>query len=313
MRPDYPDRMSVFARMRFVGTMLVAAGASGGAFAVTEPPPDPVRLGLYEWMGTAPIVISAEILVDDGKFVQAVSRTTIKGGLAEGTVVLVDLKRVNRDREVGVRPLDLAKGHAYLLLLKPSGRDPKDPHPLFDLVRGLTGARELPAEGAAAVVDAAIRLAKIQERKNDALLWASVQDLLDDPNPVLVDAALELVIKFRRESADLIPVVAPLLESPRPDIRRRAVLLVGRVLAKPGTESLPERGAMIGELTGRARRDDDAEVRQTATAALAILPDAGIDETLRTIGQDDPDQNVRFEAEKALYERKQNAALRRSD
>jgi HEAT repeat protein len=174
-------------------------------------------------------------------------------------------------------------------------------------------ARELPAEGAGAVVDAASRLARIQERKNDTILWSSIQELLDDPNPVLVDAALELVIKFRRESVELLPAASPLLASPRPDIRRRAALIIGRVLAKPDTASLPERGALIGELTSRARRDDDPAVRQTATAALALLPDMGIDETLRTIGQDDPDQNVRFEAEKALYERKQSAALRRSD
>lgn len=313
MRRDYAGRVSAFVRSRVAVAVLIAAWASGVALAVTEPPPDPIRLGLYEWMGTAPIVVAADVVTDDGKYVQAITRTPIKGGLVAGDTVLIDLRRVNRDREVGVRPLDLAKGHAYLLLLGPSGRGAKEPHPVYDLVRGLAGARELPTEGAAAVVDAASRLARIQERKNDAILWSSVRELLDDPNPVLVDAALELVVKFRRESADLVPVVTPLLESPRPDIRRRAVLIVGRILTKPGTDSLPERGSLIGEMTGRARRDEDPTVRQTATAALAVLPDAGIDETLRTIGQDDPDQNVRFEAEKALYERKENAALRRSD
>jgi hypothetical protein len=43
------------------------------------------------------------------------------------------------------------------------------------------------------------------------------------------------------------------------------------------------------------------------------LPDAGIDETLRAIARDDPDQDVRFEAEKSLFERSQTAAHERSD
>jgi hypothetical protein len=283
------------------------------ARAVTEPPPDPVRLGLYEWMGTAPIVVAAAIVTDDGKFVEAMSQSTVKGGLPAGAIVLVDLRKANSDREVGVRALDLAKGRQYLLLLKPSSRSTKRPHPLFDLVRGIGGARELPAEGSAAFVDAATRLAQIQERKSDELLWKSIPGFLEDPNPVLVDASLELVVKFRRESVAWLPILAPLLESPRPDVRRRATIVIGRILLRTGAEAVPERGSLVGELIGRARRDDDPEVRRAATAALAALPDPGIDETLRTISQDDSDQDVRFEAEKALFERKQRASLGRSD
>jgi len=272
--------------------------------AVTEPPPEPIRLGLFEWMATAPIVVAADVLADDGKFVQALTRAPIKGGVPAGTVVLVDLKKANRDRAVGTRSLDLAKGHAYLLLLQASSRARKEPDPVYDLVRGMAGARELPQETSSAVIGAAARLAEIQERKNDALLWSTVPDLLEDPNPVLVDAALELVIKFRRETSALLPVVEPLLESPRPDVRQRAVLVVGRILRKDDKSEIPERSVIVAEITGRARRDDDVLVRKTATAAIAALSDPGIDETLRTISRDDPDQDVRFEAEKALYERK---------
>jgi HEAT repeat protein len=104
-----------------------------------------------------------------------------------------------------------------------------------------------------------------------------------------------------------------LLEHPRPDVRRRAAVVMGRVLQRSDSTDAPERRDVIAEVTGRARRDDDVTVRRAATAALASLPDAGINETLRAIARDDPDQNVRFEAEKAVFERSTAGAHKRSD
>ena len=291
----------------------IVAIAGGAARAVTEPPPDPIHLGLYEWMGTSPIVIVADVVADDGKFVQVVTRTSVKGTLDAESIALVDLRQANRDRAEGVAKLDLAKGRAYALLLKRSARGANEPFPVFDLVRGVGGAKALPPEGGAATVDALVRLAAVQEKNSDDALWATLPDFLQDENPVLVDAALELYVKFRRESVALVPIVMPLLEHPRPDVRRRASLLLGRVLVRAGGASLPERSEAIAELTGRARRDDDAAVRREAVKALAGLPDPGIDETLRTIAHDDPDQDVRFEAAKAIFERSQAAARARSD
>jgi len=291
----------------------LASSAAGVSQAVSEPPPDPVRWGLYEWMAVAPIVIAADVLADDGKFVVAVARTTVKGQFSAGAAFEVDLRQTNRDREAGSPALDLSKGKAYLLLLKASSRGKNEPHPVFALERGVRGAIELPAEGSAATIDAAVRLAEVQERKSDEFLWASLPEFLQDPNPVLVDAVLELYVKFRRESAAMAGLLEPLLEHPRPDFRRRAALLLGRVLSRDASASLPERPAVISALTGRARRDDDATVRREATAALAALRDAGVDETLRAIARDDPDQDVRFEAEKSVFERREAAAAKRSD
>ncbi len=293
--------------------LCVGAFAGLAAFAVTEPPPQPVSLGLYEWMATAPIVIAADIVADDLKFVKAVTRSTFKGPLAQDGVLLVDMRRANRDRDMGTPALDLEKGRAYLLLLEPSTRGKKEPHPVFDLVRGVRGAKILPAEGSAATIAAMARLAKVQERDSDDFLWASLPSFLEDDNPILVDAALDLYLKFRRESVALVPIVSPLIDHPRPDVRLRAAVVLGRILERPEAHDLPERRVVIGELSGRARRDDDLDVRRASTAALAPLRDAGVDETLRAIARDDPDQNVRFEAEKALFERSQGATRKRSD
>jgi hypothetical protein len=306
----------VTLRVAFRNLTVAAALASlpTGAFhAVTEPPPEPVRFGLYEWMATSRIVIAAEIVADDGRFVRAITRQSIKGELVADTVVLIDLRQANRDREAGTPALDLGKGRSYVVLLSPSSRGKNEPHPVFDLVRGVLGSKPIPPEGGAAMIAALARLAAVQERNDDDLLWATLPDFLEDQNPVLVDAALELYVKFRRETVALIPVVQPLLEYPRPDVRRRAALVLGRALARPGGTDAPERAAVIAELTGRARRDDDGSVRRQATVALAALADPGIDETLRAIARDDPDQDVRFEAEKALSERSRAATRGRVD
>jgi hypothetical protein len=303
-------RVSLRVLTRVAAVLILG---SGSARAVTEPPPEPQHLGLYEWMATAPFVIAAEIVADDGRFVRVVSRSAIKGELTVNAVALVDQRQANRDRDVGTPALDLTKGKSYLLLLTASPRGKKEPFPVFDLVRGVRGARPLPVEGSAATIDAASRLAALQQRNNDDVLWATLPDFLEDQNPLLIDAALDLYVKFHRESVALIPVLSPLLQSPRPDVRRRAALVLGRVLQRTGATDAPDRPEAIAELTGRARRDDDVGVRREATLALASLPDAGINETLRAIARDDPDQDVRFEAEKSVFARSQGTAGKRSD
>jgi hypothetical protein len=301
------------ASLRALAVVAALLEACRPAGAVTEPPPDPKHLGLYEWMATAPIVIAADVVADDGRFVRAVSRHTIKGDLPSDAVTLIDQRRANRDREMGTPALDLTKGRAYLFLLTASSRGKKEPYPVFDLVRGVQGARELPAEGSAATIQAATRLAAVQVRDDDSFLWASLPEFLEDDNPILLDAALDLYVKFHRETVALLPVMSPLLQHPRPDVRQRAALELGRILERSGAAEAPERPEVVAELIGRARRDDDASVRRAATEALSTLSDAGIEETLRAIARDDPDQNVRFEAEKSLFERSQGEAPKRSD
>lgn len=310
-RPHYPPHVPCNLRFcRVAGALLISFLLSSRAGAVTEPPPEPVRLGLYEWMGVSPIVIVGEVVADDGPLTRAFVKTAIRGGLAVGAEIEIDHRRADRDRDDGVRASDLSKGKTYLLLLQPSTRRRKDAHPLFDLVRGVRGAKALPVEGSAATIDAMTRLAEIQDRRNDDYLWTALPELLEDSNPVLVDAALDLYVKFRRENGAIASILESLLSHPRPDFRRRAATLIGRVLAHAGVGALPERPQIVATLTGRARTDDEATVRREATAALAALPDGGVDETLRAIARDDPDQYVRFEAEKSLSERSRGARKR---
>jgi hypothetical protein len=292
--------------------VVAATGAPGFARAVTEPPPDPIKRGLYEWMGLAPIVVAGDVVSDDGKFTQVVVRETIKGGTPPGTTLLIDVRGANRDRDPGVKSLKFDRTVGYLILLRTGPRS-ADSRQVFELVRGTQGVRPLPAEGRPATLDAARRLAALQERHDDEVLWNTLPSFLEDDNPVLVDATLDMFVKFRRGDGTMVPILEPLLDHPTPDVRERTIVLLGRILARAGPADIAERSVVVGEITSRARRDDDARVRRTATSALAALPDGGVDETLKAIARDDPDQDVRFEAERAVYERGQKSAGTKSD
>ena len=86
---------------RIATALALALGGGGHAGAVTEPPPDPVRLGLYEWMAVVPTVVAGEIIGDDGKLVVAVATTPIKGDIGKGAAIKIDLREANRDRDPG--------------------------------------------------------------------------------------------------------------------------------------------------------------------------------------------------------------------
>src|SRR5262245_31746480 len=195
--------------MRFAtaaAVLLAVFGVAGTALAVTEPPPDPIRRGLYEWMGLAPIVVAGDVVSDDGKFTQVVVREAIKGVAEPGTTLLIDVRGANRDRDPGVKPLKFDRAVGYLLLLRTAPRASGPTRQVFELVRGVQGARPIPAEGRPATLDAARKLAALQERRDDELLWSSLPGFLEDDNPVLVDATLDLFVKFRRGDAALVPL-----------------------------------------------------------------------------------------------------------
>ena len=83
----------------------------------------------------------------------------------------------------------------------------------------------------------------------------------------------------------------------------RALNIAAQIIERADDESLPEADLMRTEFIGRARRDDDPRVRSAAVDALAQLDLAGIDLLLEEIARDDPDQTVRYSAERRLLDR----------
>ena len=278
--------------------MLVLLAAVGSATASGTVP-----VNLYEWIAVAPCVAAAEFREEDGKFAVVRLEEVFRGDLAPGTRVAVDLRRANRDREEGRTALRFEPERRYLVLLKRDPSRSRHELPVYDLVRGIEGTREIPAEGSRGILDAIGHFVRIQDRKDEIAAWKAIREMLDATNPLLLETSLDLFLKFRRGDAELLPALRPILDHPRPDLRARAARLIGQIVGGRAGGGLSDDGAVLAELYGHARRDPSAEVRIAATSALGGIQGSGPREVLREIARSDPEQAVRYEAERLLFER----------
>jgi hypothetical protein len=285
---------------RLTHVVLWLCCATGSSYAAAP--------NLYEWVAPSPLVAAAEIRNDRGKYTDFELTDVLRGAVPRGTRLMVDVKRANRDRDEGRAALRLEPDRQYLLLLQRDDRHSTAELMVYAIVRGIDGVRELPAEGAPALLDAVRRFVAVQDRKDEIAAWKSFREMLEETNPVLLETALDLFVKFRRGDLTLLPVLRPILEHPRPDIRVRTARLVGQIVEHRAEGEIPDDVGILAELYGRARRDDAVEVRVAATSALGGIAGQGPEEILREIARSDPEQAVRFEAKKLLYER--NAAPR---
>jgi len=137
-------------------------------------------------------------------------------------------------------------------------------------------------------------------------LWERHSDLLESVNPVVVRTVLEQYIKFRRGLPELIPSILPLAAHPAPDVRSGAVTLIGQIYEDSEALQVQDDPGVQGELIALARRDPAVVVRVAATIAVARLPGEGPGRILREISREDPDQLVRYTAQKLLLETTDN-------
>jgi hypothetical protein len=289
--------------MPLLGTAMLLLGLA--SVAEVESPHD-----YYEWTAVAPVVVAANLVQDEGKHTRFRFEHVFRGSATPGSTAYVRVRQANRDRdrEEVPRAVHLEAGRSYLLLLEPAAAH--DGLPSFTLARGLGGVRELPAEGAPAVIEALDVLVEIQDHKDEAFTWTRFSEMLEGTNPVLLDTALQQFLKFRRGEVGQLPEVRVLLEHPAPATREKAAQLIGQVLAAEDPIPPEERTALRDELSARARRDADVRVRVAATTALDRLQTDGVDDILAEIADSDPDQGVRFAAERLIYERRRNGGPR---
>jgi hypothetical protein len=260
---------------------------------------------LWEWMNVAPIVALLEVGEQDGGETLAEVERVFHGTIGARSTIALDVRRANRERPGGARALSLRKGGVYLALLEPSGkrRDPEK-RPLYRLVRGVEGVREIPAEGAPAWIEAADRIAAIRALENDPLVWEALGALLAHPNPILMRTGLDAHETFGRGDSALFPSLLPLLSHPAPDVRAEASAVSGICLRRDPDSAGGDAGReIVLRLIALARRDPDSAVRIAATRSLAEVRDAAVGKVLEEVAADDPEQNVRFEAERLLVGR----------
>jgi hypothetical protein len=290
--------------MRRTSLMAVLAAL----VAVSAAIPARAETNLYEWVSAARLVVAARPERADGRFVEMRVLRVLRGA-SPGQVLWVDRREANRDRVSGEQALDLKTGRSYLLLLNPAEEQPRSRAPrAFVLARGVEGARPLPTEGSAAVLEAVDRMVRLQDSSASFLPWRDLGGLLDDPNPVLVQTALELFLKFRQGDSELMPTARRLLDHARVEVRRAAADLCATILGR--VREVDDREGVLADLAAIARRDATAEVRVAATAALGRLAGPEVETLLQEIARDDPEQAVRYAAERILYERRLDAGVR---
>lgn len=262
------------------------------------------ELDLFDWSGVAPVVAEARIAGVDGGHVELAIDRVLRGELSGN--VFINLKRANRERNrvTHARGIKVVTGEEYIVLLgdRPVGR--RGDLPVHPLVRGVAGLQPPPQEGRPAFDSALETFIEIHEMGSDNGKWVRFASLLDETNPILLETALAQFLKFRRGEPQLVASARPLLDHPRPDIRAHATELLGQLLDRWGPSALPDGPVLRGELIALARRDETLAVRIAATRALAAYDDDATDEIFEEIAASDPEQDVRYHAERLLYERR---------
>lgn len=287
---------------------LALAGTVGVALAAAPKPPEGAEgtgadgRNLFEWSGVAPIVVTGTSLGEDGHHVDFRVTASLRGDLASGDELRIDVREANRVRDRMMHPkgLKLDEGVDYVLLLETTAPGGK-----YRLVRGVYGARELPLEGREAYLEALRAFIEIQDVRSEELKWKRLTDLLGATNPLVIGTTLEEFLKFRRGEPGLLLTLLPLLDHPQPPLRGDAARLIGQIVERHRESGTPiDDETVRAELIARATRDDSVPVRVAATEALAAFPPELVDSVLVDIAESDPEQQVRYAAQLGRLGRK---------
>gem|GEM_PF-6745666 len=238
---------------RFCAVLLVLMTPVLSEAVPDRPRADPQDRWL-EWCATAPEVVVAKILGKEGRSIIAVTEKTLKGGRHPGEEFRIDLRKANRERMSHEAVLRLLHGESYLLLLEPAEQGKKK-LPVYYLVRGVQGARRLPAEGAEGVLGALRAFIDLHRIEDYDRLWKRQAALLESTNPLVLQEILAQFIKFRRGGPAVAPAVLPLTAHPNPRIRAEAVTLLGQILEDTGGRLAMENPEVADELIAMAKGD----------------------------------------------------------
>jgi len=261
------------------------------------------ELNYYEWAAVADVVVGGTSLGENGRFIELRVNHVLRGAVDIGETIRIDLKDANKNRRRSDYPhaLKMPEETDFIVVLD-SPRLTRSGERAFGLARGVRSVRELPVEAQQGLVDAVRMFVEIQNHKDDRVTWRLIGRMLEATNPLAVRNALEQMVKFRRGTLDHLFSLRPLFDHPDSAIREQAALLAGLIIERHGGLDVPEEAALMAELIGVARRDDDVEPRVAATQALAAFGVGRVVTVLDEIAASDPDQNVRYSAEKILLE-----------
>jgi len=302
-KPQGPSEMRRAAERIRIGTAAALVMAVLPVRALPLAASGPVA-GLYERLALARLVIHGRCVEVDKRAVIEVVQ--VLKGQYDGPSLQVAYRSDNYNRTAGSPRIDFEPGSESIFILKPETdwKDQAKGEGRFQVAGGVAGKIDLPAEGAPALLDAARRLIAIQAIRNQDEVWAAQKALLGEKNPHLVAAGFEEVLKFRLGDESLVPDLLRHLDGQRPEFRQQAARVITQVFdecRRTGKEPA-SLDLLVRETLAHATADDSAETRTEAVRALRKLRRASLAEALRRIASHDPSQTVRYEAEVALLE-----------
>jgi len=299
---------------RFVVSIPLIAAPVLSGFTLLSAEAEMPPLNLFQRAARASLVVHVRVHEGALRFALVDVLEVLKGS-APAERLRIAFRDFNFSRPRGTDPITFPNGEEEILFLTPYSQVPRSQKKkekysdVFELLLGAQGRITVPAEGAGAIFDAVRRLVQVAAQ-DPASQVEGLQGLLDSENPVLPEAGLEEMARLRAATPVLYPRLIRLLRNPSPRLRIRSLTLVQQIfssrppLPRSGSaeEALDEAGESLAAVLERARNDPDAAVRVQAVQALAAWPEhADVEADLRAIASQDASQEVRFEAERALF------------
>lgn len=269
--------------------------------------PVPETLNLFQMVARSDLVVHARIRSGSLKFAIVEVQESLKGS-SPFAVLRIAFRDFNFTRAPGEDPIVFPDGQEEILFLTPYGRtvrkkkDREKNKDLYTLFRGRQVRMTVPGEGRAVPLEAVHRLSEIC-RLDPTSQAESLAVLLDSPNPILLQTALQEIERLRDPQVSLLTRLNGLLGSPSPPIRIGSLRVMAQIFSsgRMGDDSLDAAQGALAGVFERARNDSDDEVRTQAVLSMAAWPNRReVQGELKAIAGTDKAQAVRYEAERAL-------------
>lgn len=258
----------------------------------------------------ASLVARVTVLDGDNRMAVLAVNEVIKGQYHREQLKVV-FRAVNWSRDLWEDRIVFPEGARLVLFLQPFIKKGKVNAPdQFELVGGYHGIEAVPPEGNDAYLQAIRRFVTIQSQPSQLAIWGQARALLKEDNPYLVQAGFDQVLRFRLADEALVPVLLERMEDETVAFRTQSAQCLGDVLedARRDDKTLMGEDHMRDLLLFTATNDADVHVRVEAIRALEAGRDINLVPTFRRIAQEDPSQEVRYQAERTIYEIQGGAA-----
>jgi hypothetical protein len=287
---------------RPVSLALTGALALAGIAPVRA---DILETTLYEKPALSDLVVRGKVVRGDLRLAEVEIEEVLKGTYDRSSLFVV-FRLDNFTRKSWEEKVLFRNGEPVLLFLVPFEKESGEkPFPdRFSLARGVQGKVDLPAEGAAAILDATRRFVRVQAQTDIEQSRRDLLGFLKDPNPLVVEAGLQEVHRLRLGGVGSVPELLNLLNHPSPGFRHGVLRILGQILAgrAGGQTPLANEDHIVSLVLGHAREDESEEVRIEAVRALETRGKRDVVAVLEQIARTDPRQKVRFQAGLAVYE-----------